>query len=121
MLKFIRFVTSGHGALFLVRNFCWHIAVADIELPVEMGQFSACVLEKEFAVQREGCCEHIGEQETTVGEDVCRVRFPDHDLEGDEKLKLAHQGEADGEHYSDCDEKSVRDHVRAPGILASVN
>jgi hypothetical protein len=57
------------GPSFLVRNFCWHVAVADVELLVEMGQLPARVLEEEFSVQRESCGEYIGEQETTVGED----------------------------------------------------
>ena len=50
MLKFIRFVTSRHGTLLLVRNVRWHVAVADVELLVEMGELPACILEEEFPV-----------------------------------------------------------------------
>src|SRR5215469_16841739 len=41
-------------SLFLVRNLYGHVAVADIELVVEMGELPASVLEEEFPVQGEG-------------------------------------------------------------------
>ena len=90
-------------SLFLVRNLYWHVAVADIELLVEMGQFPAGVLEEESSVESERRGEDIREQEATVGEDVCRLRPPDHNFEGDEELKLTHESEADGQHHSDGD------------------
>src|ERR1700747_3624791 len=98
------------GLSFLVRNFCLHVAVADVELLVEMRQLPARVLEEEFSVQREGCREYIGEQKTTVGKDVCGIRLPDDDFERDENLEFTHKGEADGKHHRNRDEERVGDH-----------
>lgn len=77
--------------------------MADIELLVQVGELPAGVLEEESSVESERRSEHIREQETTVGEDVCRIRPPDHNFEGDEELKLTHKEEADGEQYCDGD------------------
>lgn len=100
------------GSSVLVRKFCWHVAVADVELLVEMGQLAACILEEEFPVQCKGRRENIGKQETTVGEERRRIRSPDDDFERDETLEFAHEGEADGKHDGNGDEKGVRKHCR---------
>ena len=70
--------------------------MADIELLVEVGELPSGVLEEESSVEGERRGEHIREQETTVGEDVSRVRSPDQNFEGNEELKLTHKDEADG-------------------------
>lgn len=40
-------------SLFLVRNLYWHVAVANIELLVEVGKLPTSVLEEESSVERE--------------------------------------------------------------------
>src|SRR5579884_3706019 len=83
-----------------------------------MGQFPARVLQEEFPVQRERRREDICEQETTVGEDVCRVRSPDHNLEGDEKLEFAHERKADSQHDRNRDKDRICNHENSCGRLS---
>ena len=75
--------------------------MTNIELLVEMGQLPARVHEEEFSVYGTLRHEDVAEHERPlVGEDVCRVRFPDHNPEGNEKLEFAHKSEGDAEHDS---------------------
>src|SRR5438105_1581981 len=98
------------GLSFLVRNFCSHIAAADVELLVEMRQLPARGLEEEFSVQREGCREYIGEPESTVGNEVFGIRLADDDFERDEKLEFTHKGEADSQHDRNRDKDRIGNH-----------
>lgn len=97
-------------SLFLVKNLYWHVAVSYIELLVEVGELPAGVLEEESSVECERRGEHIREQETTVGKDVCRIRPPDDDLQGDEKLEFTHKKERKPQDAGHSDEKRVGNH-----------
>lgn len=79
-----------------------------------MSELSARILEEEFPIKDERCREDIGKQETTVGEDVCRIRSPNDDLERDEKLELAHEGETNGQHDRNRDKDRIRNHENFP-------
>src|SRR2546423_1151540 len=48
----------------------WHVAVADVELLVEMGQLPARVFQKEFAIDNKGGGEDVREEDADVDENV---------------------------------------------------
>lgn len=88
--------------------------VSNMKLLVDVGQLPASVLEEEVAVQSEGGCEDVYEEDSDVGENVRRIGSPDDNLEGNEKPKLAHEREGDGQYHGDRDDKSIGNHWKRP-------
>src|ERR1700722_13288322 len=81
-----------------------------MKLLVEMREFSAGVLEEEFAVQCEGESEYVDKENRTVDQDWRAIEPEQDALIGNEVGQRLHAPEAKSQDDGDCQHECVRNH-----------
>src|SRR5579859_1586797 len=95
------------SGLLLILRWRGHFDLPDLELPVEVGQLAAGVLQEKLSLQKQHGTEYVEKQNSARSQNPCAVGMKQDTLVGGHELQLAHEPEPVGEKESDGDEEGV--------------